>query len=396
LPSTRTLASELGLSRTTLRQSFEQLTDEGCLDGRVGRGSFVPYELAHDRLRKVMPRHGQPATHKDPLARLSHRGKKIVGAKVYGGTAARPFDPGLPALDLFPAALWARVAARRWRRLENATMGYGQAGGYPPLRQALAAYLTSTRGLQCDERQIIITAGILQSLTLLSQLLLDPNDFVWVESPGIISGHAVFRAAGARLVPVHCDSAGLSVAEGRRKRADAKLVYLCPSRHYPLGRTMPLHRRLELLAWSKDAGSWILENDYDSEFRYRGHPLPALQGLDGGGSVIYLGSFSKTLFPGLRVGYLVVPPELADPLAAAQQSVMPVPTPVQAIIADFIDGGHYSNHIRLMRQAYGQREAALAEAIGAQASGLLQPEPTNSGFHFLAHLADHIDGDLPA
>ncbi|MEM7172731.1 MAG: PLP-dependent aminotransferase family protein [Pseudomonadota bacterium] len=391
LPSTRTLSKDLGVSRTTLRQSFDQLIDEGYLDGKTGYGTFVPLELARAGAQQSLKGKIKEETYEPRLPTISQRGKTLTTARVFGSASAAAFDPALPGLDLFPASLWARVAARRWRRLGGSLLGYDQPGGYRPLRHALAQYLRSARGLICDEEQIIVTAGAMQTFTLLSHLLLDPGDQVWIESPGIISGRNILAGTGAQIIPVPCDRFGLDISAGVRLKTAPKMVHITPSRHYPLGYTMPLHRRLELLSWAHEHNAWVIENDYDSEFRFKGAPLPALQGLDRRELVIYTGSFGKTLFPGLRLSYLVVPPRLVQPFQAAQLSYMPCPVPIQAIVADFINEGHYTNHVRQMRMAYSARESALAAEIKDQCGELLSPEPTGSGFHFLAHVAKGHD-----
>ena len=391
LPSTRVLAQDLGVSRTTIRQCFDQLIDEGYLVGRVGHGSFVPRDLPHQDARPVKQQVQRRSRRKSPAPQLSQRGQALASAVVFGGRTAQAFDPGIPAFDLFPSALWARLAGRRWRHQSDDLMGYGEPGGYRPLREALASYLSSMRGLQCNADQVIITAGVLHSLGFIARLLLDPGDRVWMEEPGYASGRGAFSAIGAKVAPVLYDDEGFDLARACRDESRARLAYVCPSRHYPLGMTMPLTRRLELLSWAAESGSWILENDADAEFRYSGPPLPAMQGLDRAETVLYLGTFSKTLYPGLRLSYLVVPPSLAEPFARAQHVEMPIPTGPQAVAADFINEGHFTTHIRHMREAYQEREAVLTDALVQHAGGLLDPEPTGSGFHMKVDLTSEIN-----
>ncbi len=382
LPSTRVLAQELGVSRTTIRLAFDQLLDEGVLAARVGYGSYVP----------ARPKAWRPnAAGLEKRERLSRRGRRTVALQSFRSDAYKAFDPGLPGGDLFPKSLWARTSTRIWKKRGADLMTISAPGGYGPLREVLADYLVRTRGLNCGPEQIIITADVLQSIDLIARLLLDEGDQVWVEEPGFCSGRSVLEAAGLKVEAVPADDAGLSVSAGEWLAPEARLVHTCPSRHYTLGMTMPLSRRLELLEWAKRTQGWIIENDYDSEFRYQGPPLPAMQGLDTGNSVIYLGSFGKTLLPSLNIGYLVAPPQMAEAFAKAHFLTRVVPVPLQAMVADMIAEGHYEVHLRRMRRAYRAREALLAECLIDEGRGIFQPEPTNSGFHFLVRLIEGLD-----
>ncbi len=302
LPASRTLARELGVSRNTVMAAFEQLRAEGYIDGRVGAGSFIPQHLPEE-----VPR---PARRQGPAParphRISARGIMLMGLR-HRGARPRAFSPGLPELEQFPFRDWARLLARRWRRPQRAFLVGGEPGGYRPLCEAIADYLAMARAVFCRADQVIVTSGAQQALDLAARVLIDPGDPVWMEEPGYPPTSAVLRAAGARVIPVPVDDEGLSVIAGRAAEPTPRLICVSPSHQYPLGVTMSLRRRLELLECARAADGMVIEDDYDSEYRYTGRPLAALQGLDGDGRVIYLGTMSKVMFPGLRLGYMVVP-----------------------------------------------------------------------------------------
>jgi GntR family transcriptional regulator/MocR family aminotransferase len=304
----------------------------------------------------------------------------------------RAFRAGIPALDAFPRALWGRLAARRWRE-SWITLGYCDPAGFAPLREAIATYAAAARGVRCTAEQVIVTAGSQQAIDLAARLLLDPGDRVWVEEPGYTGTRAALRAADACSVPVPMDAEGISVVDGERLAPNARMACVTPSRGYPIGVTMSAARRLALLAWAERAGAWVVEDDYDSEFRYAGRPLPSLQGMDGGGRVIYLGTFSKTLFPALRIGYLIVPPGLAGAFATARAAAdRHSPTLEQAVTADFLAEGHFARHVRRMRTLYAERRDALLGALRpVTAGGLLELGPCDAGMHVLGWLPPGVD-----
>lgn len=393
LPPTRTMALQLGVSRFTVVAAFEQLLAEGYLCGRPGSGTFVSRELP-----------GRPS----PLSvgaiqagagppHLSRRGLLLASTSVtVVPEAGRPraFRPGQPALDHFPAAAWARIAARLYRRPPHELLTYGTIAGYLPLRQAIAGYLREARAIACRPEQVIVVAGAQQALDLAARVLLDPGDAAWVEDPGFPGARAALEGAGARLVPVPVDAEGLDVRAGERAAPEARLAYVTPSYQYPLGVTMALPRRLALLDWARRAGAWVLEDDYDSEFRYDGRPLAALAGLDGAGAgqVIYLGTFSKVLFPALRLGYLVVPEAAVDAFVHARALAgRHAPTLEQAVLAGFIADGHFGRHIRAMRALYQERQAALVGAARAELAGLLEVAPSAAGMHLVGWLGAGTD-----
>jgi GntR family transcriptional regulator/MocR family aminotransferase len=385
LPSSRALASELGVSRTTTLLALEKLLAEGYLTARRGAGTFVAHELPDD-LPQPPPR---PAAHPEHPP-LSRRGESLaaipVGAPRLGGPP-RAFRIGVPGLDLFPVALWSRLARRRLRSLTPTQLDYGDPAGLRALRQAIADHVQTRRGTHCDAEQVFVVSGAQRGIDMVCRLLLDPGDAVWLEDPGYPGARGAVLDAGGRIVPVRVDAAGLDVQAGARAAGDARLVYVTPSHQYPLGVPMSLSRRLALLRWARSAGAWVVEDDYDSEFRYGARPIPCLHGLDVDGRVIYLGSFSKTLFPALRLGFLIVPADLRDRFWAARRAGdLHPPFFEQAVLADFMAAGHFERHLRRMQAAYRERLEALAEAAARLCGGALRPRPVCTGLHTVADL----------
>jgi GntR family transcriptional regulator/MocR family aminotransferase len=380
LPATRELASLLGVSRQTVLAAYEQLMAEGYLEGAVGKGTFVSASLpAAGRAETTeQPRDAPP-----PLVRpLSARGEAMATAMArvrHHDGPLRTFRISMPGLDLFPFEVWRKLEARHWRR-RAVPLGYNDAAGHPPLRELLCAYLKASRGVRCAPEQIIVTAGSQQALYLLAQLLLAPGDGVWLESPGYQGALAPFAVAGAAICPVPVDAEGMDVAYAAARYPEARMAFATPSHQLPLGATMSLARRLQLLRWAEASRAWIIEDDYDSEYRYTGPPLASLQSLDRSGSVIYVGTLSKVLFPGLRLGYIVAPPALVEPLARAK-AVVDRHNPIvpQAVLADFIQEGHFARHIRRTREAYGERRIAMLEAIDSRMQGALVCGPSDAG-----------------
>jgi GntR family transcriptional regulator/MocR family aminotransferase len=388
VPATRTLAAELGVSRNTVLNAYDQLLAEGYLVGRTGSGTFVapdlPDELLHSRASPVEA----PAVY--GRKSLSRRGAVIAGL----GRPLRPrdgqpraFRPGVPALDAFPREEWARLLRRRSRQLPSRLLDYGEAAGYLPLREAVAAHVRAARAVRCDAGQVIVVSGTQQAIDLCARLLLDPGDAVWLEDPGYPGARAAMAGAGATVVPAPVDEEGLVVDEGIRRRRDARLCYVTPSHQYPLGATLSLVRRLALFDWAKRTNAWIVEDDYDSEFRYSGRPLASLQGQDRDGRVIYIGTFSKALFPSLRIGYLVVPQHLVDAFAAARALADGhSPMLTQAVLTDFLTEGHFARHVRRMRAVYAERQEALVRAAGRELAGWLRISPSATGLHLVGWL----------
>lgn len=401
LPSTRALATELSVSRNTVINAFEQLTAEGYLEGKVGAGTYISRALPDEVLQVRAERSQRSRTERDGPAQpeepaLSKRGAMIAAtpvAAVWGTTLRlRPFRPGLPALNAFPIKLWERLISRRWRDLSPGLLSYGDPAGYGPLRRAVAAYLGAARGVQCQPEQVMIVAGAQQAIDLAARLLLDPGDAVWVENPGYFGARGVLKGANAQIVPVPVDAEGLNIEAGLARRPQARMVYITPSHQYPLGVTMSLRRRLALLEWAGRTGTWVLEDDYDSEYRYGGRPLAALQGLDQAGRVIYIGTFSKVLFPALRLGYLVAPPNLVDAFSTAVALVNRcLPVLEQAVLTDFITEGHFARHIRRMRTLYAERQSVLIEAAARHLPGLLSLNRAEAGMHVVGWLPQGVD-----
>ena len=391
LPPTRVLARQLGISRFTVVAAFEQLLAEGYLRGQAGSGTCVSRELPD--MPAPMARGATPPAATRP--RLSRRGMLLASTSVTvvpEEGRPRAFRPGQPALDHFPAAAWARIAARLYRRPPHELLTYGAIAGYLPLREAIAAYVREARAITCRPEQVIVVAGAQQALDLAARVLLDPGEEAWVEDPGFPGARAALEGAGAVLVPVPVDAEGLDVRAGERAAPAARLAYVTPSYQYPLGVTMALPRRLALLDWARRAGAWVLEDDYDSEFRYDGRPLAALAGLDRAGQVIYLGTFSKVLFPALRLGYLVVPEAVVDAFVHARALAgRHAPTLEQAVLAGFIADGHLGRHIRAMRALYQERQATLVGAARAELVGLLDVGPSAAGMHLVGWLGAGTD-----
>lgn len=302
------------------------------------------------------------------------------------------FRGGEPALDLFPYEVWARLIARRARHSLHEVASYQPPAGYAPLREAIATQVGITRGVRCTPEQIIITAGSQGALDLAARTLLNPGDAAWLENPGYFGAQGALLAAGARLVPVPVDEQGLNVEIGRLRCPQARLVSTTPSHQFPTGVTMSLSRRLALLDWARQAGAWILEDDYDSEYRFCGRPLEALQGLDQAGRVLYIGTFSKVLFPALRLGYLVAPSELVEPLLATRRFIdTHVPLLEQMALTDFLREGYFARHLRHMLQRYRQRRDLLHDALRAHLGGLLDVQTPEAGMHLIGWLPPEKD-----
>jgi GntR family transcriptional regulator/MocR family aminotransferase len=365
LPATRDLARQYKLSRGTVVSVFEQLQAEGYLFGRAGAGTYVnerlKSDLLLDRQSEARTPRLPPPIHQIPIS-----------------LPPRPFRSYEPALREFPTEVWARIAGQVMRRTSISLLAGGDPRGYQPLREAIAAYLGSSRGVNCSADCVVIVSGVQQGLDLSARMLLRPGDAVLMEDPGYFGAIAAFRNAGARVDPVQVDEFGLIVA--KVKQRSSKVVYLTPAHQFPLGSTLSLDRRLEILAWAKRTGAFIIEDDYDSEYRFEGRPAPALQGLDKQGSVIFLGSFNKVLFPSLRIGYAVLPSSLLDRfLKLRVESDFFPPGAGQAILYRFITEGCFGRHLRRMRELYANRLGTLHEAARKYLEGALEISPVRAG-----------------
>jgi GntR family transcriptional regulator/MocR family aminotransferase len=395
LPATRDLAREYKLSRSTVVTAFEQLQSEGYVQGRVGAGTSVSQVLPDDLLQVGRTSAGKIAG--SPRVGWSAYARRLQLHRGPGPRITRAFRANQAALDVFPATLWAQVVARRLRRASAQLLSGGEALGYRPLRKAVAAYLNASRGVKCSADQVLIISGVQEALERAAHLLIDPGDPVWVEDPGYPGASIVFRAVGARIRPVRIDSEGLDLEYGQKRWPDAKLIYVTPAHQFPLGVTMSLRRRLALLEWARRSRTLIFEDDYDSEYRYQGRPIPALQGLDRSGVVIYSGTFNEVLFPALRLAYLVVPPGMVDRFAAAQSvSMRYAPLLDQAALCDFITEGHFARHIRRMRELYAERLAVFLEASSSRLDGLLEIPEVEAGLQTVGWLAPGIRAERAA
>jgi GntR family transcriptional regulator / MocR family aminotransferase len=390
LPSTRDLADRYRLSRGTVVAAFDQLKAEGYLGGRVGSGTYVS-EVLPDTLMQaragVRARREGASIRPRKFSEVARRAQAFAPATV---AAARAFRANQPALDLFPTTLWAQVAGRRLRRASAALLKGCPPMGYPPLHRALADYLGASRGVTCEPEQIAVVSGVQEAIDLVIRLLLNAGDRVCIEDPGYPAATRAFTAAGALVSHVALDDEGMRVPHAGDR--EPRLAYVTPAHQFPMGMTMSLPRRLALLDWAHRTGAMILEDDYDSEFRFTGPPVPALQGLDRHGCVLFAGSFSKTLFPSLRMGYLVVPPDLIDRLHALKSLASRyAPLLDQAVLCDFIAEGHFGRHLRRMREVYAERLAVLLRSAKHHLGSLVDLSSVEAGLQTSATFRHAID-----
>ena len=385
LPSSRALAQRLDVSRNTVAAAFDLLGAEGYVETRQGGGTFLTAACAEATLGTGTP--GDAAA-----PGLSARGRALRGATTAPIGPPLVFTPGVPALDAFPLEEWRQLLARSGRRLGREALWLADPRGWPPLRQAIAQHLGPARGVSCDPDQIIVLASARQAVDLAARMVADPGDAAWVEEPGYGETRAALIAAGLAPAPVPVDEEGLDVAAGIALAPKARLACVTPSHQYPLGAVMSLKRRLALIDWARQAGALIIEDDYDGEFRYGGKPLTALYGLDGGDRVIYVGSFSKSMFPSLRLAYMVAPAALADAFTAARSQLDGHAAALgQAALAEFMASGSFGAHIRRMRALYQARQQALLAHARPSLDGAVTLGPSGAGLHLVGQLADGID-----
>ena len=384
LPSSRELAADLGLSRNTVVAALNQLTVEGYLNSRVGSGTWVnndvPGPLAPARAGFT----GQPGE-------LSRRGVALATTYSAQQLEVQPFTRGVADFSAFPTALWQRLQNKHWRMSHPDMLDYSSSGGYAPLRRAVADYLRVFRSVRLDADQVLITSGTQQSLELCAQLLADHGSTVWVEDPAYWGAVKAFTATGLKLHGVPVDEQGLA-PQDRDEATAPRLIYVTPSHQYPTGAVMSLARRQQLLQTARRHRAWILEDDYDSEFRFSGPPISSLQGLDPDARVLYMGSFSKVLYPGLKLGYLVVPAQLAVAFRDAHYDLnRPGQLPLQAALSEFIEMGHFSRALRRARQSYEQRRRCLLEALRPCLGNRAQITGAEQGLHLCLRLSPSVD-----
>lgn len=388
IPSSRELAKMLRVSRLPVLNAYAQLLAEGYLETRAGAGTYVAQSLPGARTSStpsVAPARSRSVS-KD-AARLPRYERPTWAASL------GPFQVGQPDLHLFPIESWLRLVARYSRSMRVKALQYGDPMGRSDLRGALATYLRTSRGVRCESEQIMIVSGAQQALDLTTRVLLNAGDAVWLEDPGYWLVRRAIEARGCRAIPVSMDAQGLSVDVGRKRAPSARAAFVAPSHQYPLGVTMSASRRLQLLEWAAHARAWIVEDDYDSEFRYDSSPIASLQGLDQHARVIYVGTLSKIMFPSLRLGYVVIPRDLIERFCAMRETMDICPADLtQAVAAEFIREGHFARHIRRMRPIYAERRDVLVEAIEKEIGQAAQIVGDAAGMH-LAVLIDGLRTD---
>jgi GntR family transcriptional regulator / MocR family aminotransferase len=389
IPSSRTLATEIGISRFPILDAYAQLLTEGYFESRTGAGTFVSGALP-DQLTSVP--HSSDAS---PDIDSGHRevSRRTTLLPRFEDTPWRhgwgPFGVHQPALDQFPFRIWSSLIARHSLSPRANAIHHVDPLGLEQFRNVISTYLRNARGVRCNPGQIMIVSGSQQALDITSRVLLDPGDSVWMEEPGYQLTRAVLLGAGCRLVPVPVDHEGMNVAAGIKLSRKARAAFVSPSHQYPLGVTMSASRRLHLLNWAHSSGAWIIEDDYDSEYRYGSMPIASLQGLDRNSRVIYIGTLSKVLFASLRLGYIVIPPDLVDRFVTVRiaMDIFPPYLP-QEVLTDFINEGHFARHIRKMRLLYNQRRSALVDSVRKELGDQLEIHGAEAGMHLTVTLPE--------
>jgi len=390
LPSTRELASELGVSRITIKSVYEQLISEGFVQARTGAGTFVSEGLESETPIVPALDTDDKVISSNSLSSAALRIAQSQASTRYG--SIMPFRPGVPALDKFPLKRWKRCFSQSISERNQSHLSYGDPTGLKELRTSIAAHLIDSRGMHVDPSQIIITSGAQQAFVLVCYVLLNLNDTVWYENPGHIAGREVMNIVGADVQPVPIDKEGLNLAYAVQNYPIPKVIFTTPSHQQPLGITMSLSRRLALIKYAHANNVWVIEDDYDSEFRYRGRPLPALSALDKFGRILYVGTFSKSMFSAIRLGYIVVPEWLVDPFAKARNIIGQSSSPVTELaLSRFIAEGSFSEHIRKMRRIYRDRKDTLLHALENYCADTLSPQKTDAGMHVIADLKVGLD-----
>lgn len=393
LPPSRLFASELKISRNTVLIVYEQLIAEGYLIGRRGDGTYVAEKIPDGLLQVGAKAPASSSTAvKSTQRNVSSRFDVLDGLSIEFPERPRAFQTGTTAIDEFPIELWTKILSHRLRRMPRNFLDYRSPYGYLPLREAISAHLGSARGVRCDPDQVIIVSGSQQALDVTSRVLFDRGDSIMIEDPCYSGARAAFLCAGIHLIPLPIDAEGIDLTWAPDVVGKVKAIYVTPSHQFPTGVVMSLSRRRELLKWADKNSAWIIEDDYDAEFRYDGKPISAMQGLDYSGRVIYLGTFSKVLFPSLRIGYLVLPHDLIAKFARAL-AFMTLHTSYleQVALSDFMHQGHFAKHIRKMRVVYSERQHLLVDEINAHLSEYIDVEPESAGVHLIGHLKERRD-----
>ncbi len=394
LPSSRALAGELGISRIPVLNAYAQLIAEGYFETRAGAGTFVSGSLP-EQLTSCVNRNGRAPESRTGPRPVSRNAAGLAGRESEPwliGLGPGPFSVGQLSFDHFPFQVWSNLVSRHCRGVRASALNYSDPLGAKDLREAISTYVATARAVRCDPRQIMIVSGSQQALDISARVLLDPGSRVWIEEPGYTLMRSALTLAGCQLAPVPVDAEGLDVAAGIRKCPRARAAYVTPSHQFPLGVTMSASRRLQLLEWARSSGAWIFEDDYDSEYRYESMPIASLQGLDGDATVIYIGTFSKTLFPSLRLGYIVMPPALVERFVTVRRAMDICPPHLhQAVLADFISQGHFARHIRKTRLLYSERRSALVQAIRSTFGSAIEVLGGEAGMHLVVTLPDGVD-----
>lgn len=386
IPPSRELANYFNISRTTVLLAFENLFAEGYIKGKPGSGTYINDELPENLLftkQNSDKNSQQKKQNKLPQAKGFHL-KKYLADERLDYNKFEPFKPGVPDLNEFPFHIWTKLIAASVKDISKSDFGYSSSAGYKPLRNVIANYVRAARGVNCEAEQIIIVNGSQQGIDLVCKVLLNKNDAVLFEEPGYTGARDIFSSAGINVIPTPVDEEGINFKKTKKNQS---IIYTTPSHQYPLGVTMSLNRRLELLDYSTSNNCWILEDDYDSEYRYKGQPLSSLQGIDNSDSVIYMGTFSKVMFPGLRLGYLIVPENLIESFTAAKM-LTDKNSPIfeQAALEKFITDGHYGRHIRRMRMIYEKRKEVFYNCVEKNLGEHISLHPTDAGLHTIGWL----------
>ena len=396
LPSSREMSTELKISRNTVLQVFEQLIMEGFFESKTGAGTFISGNT--NKFSYTNGRSSLSVKYQEHHIAKPHGLNNSFKGHVSELEAVRPFQQSIPLFPEFPFAAWARISASVHKNMDSLHLGYDDAQGYPPLRKALSDHLRISRSINCDPENMLIVNGSRQGLHLAAEILLNKGDQCWMEDPGYPGATSAIKRFGGQVCPVPVISDGMDLNFAIQHYPGAKLAYVTPSHQFPMGSTMALNERIKLLNWAKDNHMWIIEDDYDSEFRYNSRPIPALQGMDTNGNVIYSGTLSKVLLPALRLGYMVFPSKAMARLFATGKSVIDGQNNIitQAIVTEFIRQGHFSRHIRRMRLFYKKAQDDLVNLINLHLKNKLIPVPVEAGMHLVAWLPPGINAQIIA